>query len=121
AHPTSRVEGWDGQNLLEVVKQVRPTVLLGVCGQPGIFTEDVVKTMHAGCDKPLIMPLSNPTSRAEAQPEDILKWTNGEALVATGSPFAPVEINGRTIPIAQGNNDYILAGSGPVVFAAGPR
>lgn len=121
AHPTSRVEGWDGQNLLEVVKQVRPTVLLGVCGQPGIFTEDVVKTMHAGCDKPLIMPLSNPTSRAEAQPEDILKWTNGEALVATGSPFAPVEINGRTIPIAQCNNAYIFPGIGLGVVAAGAR
>ncbi|QEM80614.1 NAD-dependent malic enzyme [Halomonas binhaiensis] len=121
AHPTSRVEGWDGQNLLEVVKQVRPTVLLGVCGQPGIFTEDVVKAMHAGCDKPLIMPLSNPTSRAEAQPEDILKWTNGEALVATGSPFAPVEINGRTIPIAQCNNAYIFPGIGLGVVAAGAR
>lgn len=121
AHPTSRVEGWNGQNLLEVVKQVRPTVLLGVCGQPGIFTEDVVKTMHAGCDTPLIMPLSNPTSRAEAQPEDILKWTNGEALVATGSPFAPVEINGRTIPIAQCNNAYIFPGIGLGVVAAGAR
>ncbi|MBY5923639.1 MULTISPECIES: NAD-dependent malic enzyme [unclassified Halomonas] len=121
AHPAQSVEGWNGQDLLEVVKQVQPTVLLGVCGQKGIFTEQVVKAMHANCQMPLIMPLSNPTSRAEAVPADVLEWTNGDALVATGSPFAPVEINGRTIPIAQCNNAYIFPGIGLGVVASGAR
>ncbi|ALM51325.1 NAD-dependent malic enzyme [Halomonas huangheensis] len=121
AQPTSLVDDWEGQSLLEVVSQVKPTVLLGVCGQPGIFTEDVVKAMHAGCRTPLIMPLSNPTRRAEATPEDVLKWTNGEAMVATGSPFDPVEINGRSIPIAQCNNAYIFPGIGLGVVASGAR
>ncbi|OBX34581.1 NAD-dependent malic enzyme [Halomonas elongata] len=98
AQEPSLVDDWDGQSLLEVVKQVRPTVLLGVCGQQGLFTEEVIRTMHAGCPSPLVMPLSNPTSRAEALPEDVIRWTDGEAMVATGSPFAPVEHQGRQYP-----------------------
>ncbi|MCW4152476.1 NAD-dependent malic enzyme [Halomonas sp. 18H] len=121
AHDPSRVEGWDGQSLLEVVRQVRPTVLLGVCGQKGLFTEEVIRTMHAGCASPLIMPLSNPTSRAEALPHDVIHWTDGQAMVATGSPFAPVEHGGRQYPIAQCNNAYIFPGIGLGVVASGAR
>ncbi|WP_404363235.1 NAD-dependent malic enzyme [Marinobacter sp.] len=108
-----------GRQLIDVVKQVKPTVLIGVSGQRGLFTEEVIKTLHAGCAHPLVMPLSNPTSKVEATPEEILTWTNGEALVAAGSPFKPVELNGRTYPIAQCNNAYIFPGIGLGVIAAG--
>ena len=108
-----------GRELLDVVKEVKPTVLIGVSGQRGLFTEEVIKAMHAGCPRPLVMPLSNPTSRVEATPEDILTWTNGEALVAAGSPFKPVKVNGKTFPIAQCNNAYIFPGVGLGVIAAG--
>ncbi|MBL3558569.1 NAD-dependent malic enzyme [Marinobacter sp. JB05H06] len=119
AQDPARVKDWPGRELIDVVKQVKPTVLIGVSGQKGLFTEDVIKTMHAGCSQPLVMPLSNPTSRVEATPADILAWTNGDALVATGSPFKPVELNGKTYPIAQCNNAYIFPGIGLGVIAAG--
>lgn len=119
AHEPESVADWNGQGLLEVVKQVKPTVLLGVCGQRGIFTEQVIRTMHAGCPSPLIMPLSNPTSRAEAMPEDVIRWTDGQAMVATGSPFEPVEYEGKSYPIAQCNNAYIFPGIGLGVIASG--
>ncbi|RUR33003.1 NAD-dependent malic enzyme [Vreelandella nanhaiensis] len=118
AHDPSLVADWNGQGLEETIAQMKPTVLVGVCGQRGIFTEQVVKTMHAGCEHPVIMPLSNPTSQAEAVPEDVIRWTDGQALVATGSPFAPVVYNGRTYPIAQCNNAYIFPGIGLGVIAA---
>ena len=114
-----RLKGWPGRELIDVVKQAKPSVLIGVSGQPGLFTEDVIKTMHASCDQPVVMPLSNPTSRVEATPEDILKWTDGKALVAAGSPFKPVELDGKTYPIAQCNNAYIFPGVGLGVVAAG--
>lgn len=118
AHDASLVAEWDGQGLEETIARVKPTVLIGVCGQKGIFTERVVRTMHGGCENPVIFPLSNPTSQAEAVPEDILNWTDGQALVATGSPFAPVVHDGRSIPIAQCNNAYIFPGIGLGVVAA---
>lgn len=118
AHDATLVKDWNGQALEETIAQVKPTVLIGVCGQQGIFTEDVIRTMHAGCENPVIMPLSNPTSRAEAVPEDVIRWTDGKALVATGSPFAPVVHNGRSYPIAQCNNAYIFPGIGLGVLAA---
>ncbi|TDO06137.1 MULTISPECIES: NAD-dependent malic enzyme [Halomonas] len=121
AHDPVSVADWEGQSLLEVVRRIKPTILIGVCGMPGIFTEEVVRAMHAGCEMPLIMPLSNPTSRAEAVPEDVIRWTDGQALVATGSPFPPVEYGGRRIPIAQCNNAYIFPGIGLGVVAAGAR
>nr|WP_298250304.1 NAD-dependent malic enzyme [uncultured Halomonas sp.] len=121
AHEAGFTEGWSGQELLETVRQVKPTVMIGVCGRPGIFTEEVVRTMHAGCETPVIMPLSNPTSQAEALPEDVIRWTDGAALVASGSPFAPVEYEGRSIPIAQCNNAYIFPGIGLGVVAAQAR
>ena len=118
AHDPSLVAQWNGQGLEETILQIKPTILIGVCGKRGIFTEQVVRTMHAGCENPVIMPLSNPTSQAEATPEDVIRWTDGQALVATGSPFAPVVYNGRTYPIAQCNNAYIFPGIGLGVIAS---
>lgn len=119
AQDSAQIKDWSGRELIDVVKNAKPTVLIGVSGQSGLFTEDVIKTMHAGCAQPLVMPLSNPTSRVEATPTDILTWTNGEALVAAGSPFKPVELDGHTYPIAQCNNAYIFPGLGLGVVAAG--
>ena len=109
----------EGRQLVDVVKQAKPTVMIGVSGQRGLFSEEVIKTLHAGCARPLVMPLSNPTSKVEATPEEILTWTNGEALVAAGSPFKPVQLNGKSYPIAQCNNAYIFPGIGLGVIAAG--
>jgi malate dehydrogenase (oxaloacetate-decarboxylating) len=112
--------GFDGvaRQLIDVIRNVKPTILIGVSGQRGLFTEEVIKTLNANCENPLVMPLSNPTSKVEAVPQDVLEWTDGQAMVATGSPFPPVEINGRTIPIAQCNNSYIFPGIGLGVIAA---
>ena len=115
AQPRSNVSAWgltSTSALHDVVEQVKPTVLIGVSGQAGLFNEDIISTMYRHCSAPLVMPLSNPTSRIEAVPADILTWTDGNALVATGSPFAPVTLHGRSIPIAQCNNAYIFPGIG---------
>ncbi|MCA0899971.1 MULTISPECIES: NAD-dependent malic enzyme [Microbulbifer] len=106
---------WDLQTLIEHVK---PTILIGVSGQGGLFTQPVIEALHKGCKRPLVMPLSNPTSRAEATPQEVLEWTQGEAMVATGSPFDPVELDGKKYPIAQCNNVYIFPGVGLGVIAA---
>lgn len=119
AQPSELVEQWPNRELQTVVEQVQPTILIGVSGQTGLFTEAVIKALHSHCPQPVVMPLSNPTSRVEATPEQVLKWTNGQALVATGSPFAPVELNGQTYPIAQCNNAYIFPGIGLGVVAVG--
>lgn len=121
AHEPELVEGWQDQSLLEVARHIKPTVLIGVSGQPGLFSEDVIRAMHAGCERPVIMPLSNPTSRAEATPADVIEWTDGQALVATGSPFPPVEHDGKRYPIAQCNNAYIFPGIGLGVVASGAK
>lgn len=122
AQKTTDLQDWQlaGKDisLLETVQNAKPTILIGVSAQRGLFTEEVIKTMHNHCAKPLIMPLSNPTSRVEATPKEILTWTNGEALVATGSPFGPVHINDKEIEIAQCNNSYIFPGVGLGVLAA---
>jgi malate dehydrogenase (oxaloacetate-decarboxylating) len=102
--------GADELDLLDVVSDAHATILIGVSGQAGAFTEDVVREMAKHTHRPVIFPLSNPTSRAEATPRDLLTWTEGRALVGTGSPFAPVEINGSSIQIAQTNNSYIFPG-----------
>ncbi|MGP2689363.1 malic enzyme-like NAD(P)-binding protein, partial [Serratia nevei] len=90
-----------------------------VSGQPGLFTEELIREMHKHCERPIVMPLSNPTSRVEARPEDIINWTDGAALVATGSPFAPVSYKEQLYPIAQCNNSYIFPGIGLGVLASG--
>lgn len=121
AQKTSDVAGWSTETfpqLLDVVTHAKATVMIGVSGQRGLFTEQVIREMHKHCAKPLVMPMSNPTSKVEATPEEILRWTDGSALVATGSPFAPVEINGRTVHIAQCNNSYIFPGIGLGVIAS---
>jgi malate dehydrogenase (oxaloacetate-decarboxylating) len=115
ARRRSELENWklstaEEIDLLDVVRNAKPTILIGVSGQPGAFTEEVVREMARHTNRPVIFPLSNPTSRAEATPENLLKWTDGRALVGTGSPFDPVEIGGKLIPITQTNNSYIFPG-----------
>lgn len=105
-------------NLLDVVINAKPTILIGVSGQAGIFTKAVIEAMQANCQRPIVLPLSNPTSQVEAQPADILRWTSGNAIVATGSPFAPVDIAAQRFEIAQCNNSYIFPGIGLGVIAA---
>ncbi len=106
-------------SLLDVVRNAQPSVLIGVSGQPGLFTEEIIKTMHAHCERPIVMPLSNPTSQVEAVPADIIQWTEGKALIATGSPFAPVNYHGKIYEISQCNNSYIFPGIGLGVIACG--
>ncbi len=109
-------------SLEEVVANVKPTILIGVTGHPGVFTEAIIRTMAAGVERPIVFPLSNPTDRCEAQPADVLAWTDGRAILGTGSPFAPVVHGGKTYPIAQTNNSYIFPGVGLGVVALGiPR
>ncbi|AOA57005.1 NAD-dependent malic enzyme [Acinetobacter larvae] len=121
AHPHKTVHTW-GDNpeniaLIEVIRHAKPNILIGVSGQAGLFSEAVIKTMHANCAKPIVFPLSNPTSHAEALPADIVRWTDGQAIIATGSPFAPVHYQAKTYPIAQCNNAYIFPGIGLGVVA----
>ena len=97
-------------SLLDVVRNAGITVLAGVSAQPGAFTEEIVREMARHTPHPVIFPLSNPTSQAEATPADLLRWTEGRALVGTGSPFAPVEVNRKLVSIAQVNNSYIFPG-----------
>jgi malate dehydrogenase (oxaloacetate-decarboxylating) len=111
----------DVVNLLDVVVNAKPTVLIGVSGQPSLFTKTIVETMQSYCERPIIFPLSNPTSQAEAQPVDLLRWTAGKALIATGSPFPAVDIGNRRFEIAQCNNSYIFPGLGLGVIAAKAR
>jgi malate dehydrogenase (oxaloacetate-decarboxylating) len=120
------VSGWKLEKpgeigLLDVVVNARPTVLIGVSGQTGTFTETIVRTMAQHVDRPVIFPLSNPTSRSEATAEQLIAWTDGRALIGTGSPFAPVEWKGRKIPIDQTNNSYVFPGMGLGILAARAR
>ncbi|MBA3540186.1 MAG: NAD-dependent malic enzyme [Deltaproteobacteria bacterium] len=122
--PRAAVAGWSCAGpigLLEVVEHARPTTLIGVSGQPGAFSEQVIRTLASHVERPVIFPLSNPTSRAEATPADLLAWTDGRALLGTGSPFPTVVRNGREYPIAQTNNSYIFPGVGLGVLAVGAR
>jgi malate dehydrogenase (oxaloacetate-decarboxylating) len=101
-----------GTTLLEVVERAKPTMLLGLSGQPGTFTEAIVRAMGRHSERPVVFALSNPTTSCEAQPADILAWTGGRAIVATGSPFAPVSFGGKVYEIGQGNNAFIFPGLG---------
>ncbi|PHM66054.1 malic enzyme [Xenorhabdus stockiae] len=122
---SSTLHSWDvdkdSLSLMDVVRNAKPTVLIGVSGQSGLFTEEIIREMHKHCERPIVMPLSNPTSRVEARPEDIINWTEGKALVATGSPFSPVQYEGQEFPIAQCNNSYIFPGIGLGVIASGAK
>lgn len=108
-------------SLLTTVEYARPTVLIGTSGQPGLFTEAVVRAMNASCERPIILPLSNPDTHIEARPEDIIRWTQGSAIVATGSPFFPVSYEGQIYEISQCNNSYIFPGLGLGVLSSGAR
>jgi malate dehydrogenase (oxaloacetate-decarboxylating) len=124
AQPLAVLDDWSGTGdgrftLLDVIRQARPTALVGVSGQPGLFTEEVIREMDRHTARPIVFPLSNPTSRAEARPEDIIRWTDGRALIATGSPFENVVHEGETYPVAQCNNAYIFPGIGLAVAASG--
>ena len=124
--PRSAVAGWKLRHpgkidLFDVIQNARPTALIGVTGQPGVFNEEMVRAMGKGAERPIIFPLSNPTSRSEAIPADIMAWTGGRAIVATGSPFPPVERCGRMMPVDQCNNSYIFPGVGLGVLSVGAR
>ena len=114
ARKEQEVQGWKQPNgeitLLDVVRHAKPSVLIGVSGQPGAFTEQAVREMAKYADRPVIFPLSNPTSRSEATAQDLMDWTGGRALIGTGSPFDPVNVGGKKIPITQTNNSYIFPG-----------
>lgn len=117
ARTAAEVSGWrrDEQgriDLAEVVSRTRPTMLIGTSTQPGAFSEAIVTEMAAHADRPVIMPLSNPTSRSEAQAADLIAWTGGRALIATGSPFPPVHHDGTEYQVAQANNALIFPGLG---------
>jgi malate dehydrogenase (oxaloacetate-decarboxylating) len=104
--------------LEDVVANAHPTVLVGVSGQAGAFTETAIREMARHVERPVIFPLSNPTSRAEATPEQLMTWTEGRALIGVGSPFPPVNVNGRAVAIDQTNNAYIFPGVGLGVLAS---
>lgn len=110
----------DGASMLEAVRTFKPTVLLGLSAQPNVFTEEIVRTMSSYCQRPIIMPMSNPTSKSECSPEQAYNWTDGKAVVATGSPFTPVTLaNGQTLIPSQCNNMYIFPGLGLAASVAG--
>jgi malic enzyme len=114
-------EGSELYDLETVVRHVAPTVLIGTSGKPGVFTESAVREMAARTPVPIVLPLSNPTANSEATPADVLSWSGGRALVATGSPFDPVEVDGRTRLIGQANNVFVFPGVGLGAIASGTR
>jgi malate dehydrogenase (oxaloacetate-decarboxylating) len=123
ARPEAEVAGWQRDDLLggiglaEVVRRARPTILIGTSTRAGAFTEPVVRDMASACARPVILPMSNPTSLSEAVPADLIRWTDGRALVATGSPFPPVDYRGVRYVIGQANNALIFPGLGLGVIA----
>lgn len=126
AQREERVAGWPGTSngrigLADVIAQIKATTLIGLSTVGGAFSEPILRNMARKVERPIILPLSNPTSRSEAKPEDLIRWTEGRALVASGSPFDAVGYGGRKIPIAQCNNVYIFPAMGLGVVASGAR
>jgi len=126
AQDAERTANWQLENgsditFADVVQNVHPTILIGTSAQAGAFTESIVRTMAKHAERPIIFPLSNPTSKSEATPFDLFKWTDERALVATGSPFAPVETSRGPVRIGQCNNAFIFPGVGLGVIASGAR
>ena len=116
AQPAEFSEQWQTSssipNLMEVVENAQPTILLGLSGVAGLFTQTIIECMTQSCAQPIIFPLSNPTSSCEATPQDLMDWTHGKAIVATGSPFPDIYLNGQSFPVGQGNNAFIFPGLG---------
>jgi len=126
AQPSERVADWPRSpngviGLADVISRIEATILIGLSTVGGAFTEPIVRAMARKVERPIIFPLSNPTTRSEAKAEDLVRWSEGRALVATGSPFAPVRLGDQTIPIAQCNNVYIFPAMGLAVVAARAR
>jgi malate dehydrogenase (oxaloacetate-decarboxylating) len=130
ARKVQEVQGWKlgdrdisdhDITLLDVVRNAKPSVLIGVSGQPGAFTEAAVREMARYTARPVIFPLSNPTSRSEATAQDLMDWTDGRALVGTGSPFEPVSVGGKKLSITQTNNSYVFPGLALGIIAARAR
>jgi len=126
AQSPENLKDWDcdvsgSVSFADVVRNSKPGVLVGATGQAGAFSEEIIREMAKHSERPVIFPLSNPTSRAEATPADLLKWTNGKAVIATGSPFDPVEYDGVTHTIAQCNNSYIFPAMGLGILASRAR
>jgi malate dehydrogenase (oxaloacetate-decarboxylating) len=125
AQPLERVSAWASEGnriaLADVVRKAEPTILIGLSTAFGAFTEAIVREMARKVERPIIFPLSNPTSKSEATAEDLIRWTDGRALVATGSPFSPVSHGGREIRIAQCNNIYIFPAMGLGIVASRAR
>jgi malate dehydrogenase (oxaloacetate-decarboxylating) len=123
--PKKVLEDWsysgEYASLLDVIHCAKPDVLIGVSGQPGLFNEQVIRAMAQNSEKPIIFPLSNPSRQVEARPAQVIEWTDGNVVIATGSPFKPVEYKGRVYPIVQCNNSYIFPGIGLGVIAGKAR
>ncbi len=125
ARKEEEVQSWREPNgeitLVDLIRHVKPTVLIGVSGQAGAFTEEAVREMAKYASRPVIFPLSNPTSRSEATPQDLMNWTEGRALIGTGSPFDPVSFGGKQFHVAQTNNSYIFPGLALGIIASKAR
>ncbi len=126
AQPMAKIANWnrsrkDAIPLLDVIKNAKPTLLIGVSGQAGIFTEEITREMASHVEHPIIFPLSNPTVNAEANPSDLLEWTKGKAIIGTGSPFGTVQKEGKPFRIDQTNNSYIFPGMGLGIIAIKAR
>jgi malate dehydrogenase (oxaloacetate-decarboxylating) len=125
ARTQEEVQDWERTNgeieLHDVVRHAKPTVLIGVSGQAGAFSEAAVREMARHAERPIIFPLSNPISCSEATPQNLLEWTEGRALIGTGSPFGSVDFGGKKVHIAQTNNSYIFPGLALGIIASRSR